>query len=105
IYLACKRVNQSQIGRAVHSVEGVGALETEFNGAATFANSLLFPAHVSVEYSQSSIVYGVVGMIAHIFLQSRSHFFKKGARQFHIATSKRGLSLIKTLRTNIRKIV
>ena len=105
ICLAGERVNQSQLVRALHTLDGVCAFRTEFNGSATFANGVLFPAHVAVEYSESSMVPGRRGMIAHIAFQGRSHFFKKGSRQFHIATRQCGLGLIKTLWTSTRKFV
>ncbi len=105
IHLARERVNQSQIARALHTLDAVCAFRTEFNRSATFANGVLLTAHVAVEYSESTMVPGRRGMIAHIAFQGRSHFFKKGLRQFHIATRQCGLGLIETLCTSTRKFV
>src|SRR5205823_4531628 len=105
ICLARERINQSQLVRALHTLDGVCAFRTEFNRSATFANGVLFPAHVAVEYSESTMVPGRRGMIAHIAFQGRSHFFKKGSRQFHIATRQCGLGLIETFWTSTRKFV
>src|SRR5207253_10983211 len=105
ICLARERMRQCPLVRALHTRDGVCAFRTECNGSATFANGVLFPAHVAVEYSESTMVSGRRGMIAHIAFQGRSHFFKKGSRQFHIATRQCGLGLTETFWTSTRKFV
>src|SRR5256886_13269111 len=66
ICLARERVNQSQLVRALHTLDGVCAFRTEFNGSATFANCVLFPAPVAVEDFQSPTVPGRRGVVRHL---------------------------------------
>src|SRR5947208_13876068 len=73
ICLARERINQSQLVRALHTLDGVCAFRTELNGSAPFANGVLFPAHVAVEYSARTMVPGRPGRIAHIAFQAPSH--------------------------------